>query len=55
MCCICKYEVNVVEKRLLRKDLVISLAYRNIRIGMNLKIATVGRDYGLELTRPHMV
>ena len=34
-----KYEVNVVEKRLLREDLVIFLAYRNIRIEMTLMIA----------------
>ena len=34
----CKYEVNVVGKRLLRKDLVLSLGYHNIRIGMTLKI-----------------
>ena len=33
-----KYEVNVIEKRLLRKDLVLSLAYRNIQIGITLKI-----------------
>ena len=34
-----KYKVNVVGKRLLREDLVLSLAYRNIQIEMTLKIA----------------
>ena len=33
-----KYEVNVIEKRLLREDLVLSLAYHNIRIEMTLNI-----------------
>ena len=45
----CKCEVNEVGKRLLREDLVISLAYRNIRIGMTLKIPSSyrGRSLGL--------
>ena len=39
-----KYEINVIEKRLLQKDLVLSLTYLNIRIEMTLKIT---RSLGL--------
>ena len=34
----CKCEVNVVRKRLLQEDLVLSLAYHNIQIEMTVKI-----------------
>ena len=33
-----KYEVNIVGKKLSREDLVLSLAYHNIRIEMTLNI-----------------
>ena len=35
-----KYKVHVIGKRLLREDLILSLAYHNIRIEMTLKIVT---------------